>query len=162
VVAGCSPTVVPRDASAFLLNPVMPALRPLRTRRQFLAVKAARSKSVMPGFILQARRRPPAEDEPTAASTNGKERDVRIGFTVSRKVGNAVRRNRVKRRLRSAARTVLPQAGKPGYDYVLIGRRDTAERDFADLLGDLKSALDRLGRRPDPGHGRRSKEERQR
>jgi len=91
----------------------------------------------MPGFILQARRRPPAEDGPAAASTNGKERDVRIGFTVSRKVGNAVRRNRVKRRLRSVARTVLPQAGRPGYDYVLIGRRDTAERDFADLLGDL-------------------------
>ena len=115
----------------------------------------------MPGFILQARRRPPAEDEPTAACTNGKERDVRIGFTVSRKVGNAVRRNRVKRRLRSVARTVLPQAGRPGYDYVLIGRKDTAERDFADLLGDLKRALDRLGRTPDPGYGRRSKEERQ-
>ena len=140
----------------------MPALRPLRTRRQFLAVKAARSKSVTPGLILQARRRPVAEDEPMDPCTNGAERPVRVGFTVSRKVGNAVRRNRAKRRLRAVARSVLTSAGRPGYDYVLIGRKDTVDRDYADLLGDMETALERVSReRPrDQGHRGQSREER--
>ena len=132
----------------------MPALRPLRTRRQFLAVKAARSKSVMPGLILQARRRPLAEDEQMEPCTNGAERPVRVGFTVSRKVGNAVRRNRVKRRLRSVARSVLILAGRPGYDYVLIGRKGTVDREYADLLGDLETALERVSRGRDHGQRR--------
>jgi ribonuclease P protein component len=140
----------------------MPALRPLRTRRQFLAVKAARSKSVMPGLILQARRRPPAEDERMEPCTNGAQRDVRVGFTVSRKVGNAVRRNRVKRRLRAVARSVLILAGRPGYDYVLIGRKGTVDREYADLLGDLETALERVSRGHDHGHRRQTREERQR
>jgi ribonuclease P protein component len=70
---------------------------------------------------------------------------IRVGFTCSKKVGNAVARNRAKRRLREVARMVLPAQGKPGWDYVLIGRKDvTAERDFEDLKGDLKFALKRL------------------
>lgn len=83
----------------------------------------------MPGFVLQARAR-------------GDEGPVRVGFTCSKKVGNAVARNRAKRRLREIARLTLPDQGRPGWDYVLIGRRDvTAERDFRALLGDLHGAL---------------------
>ena len=67
---------------------------------------------------------------------------MRVGFTCSKKVGNAVARNRAKRRLREIARLVLPEHGHDGYDYVLVGRRDvTATRDFAEMLEDLERAL---------------------
>jgi ribonuclease P protein component len=94
------------------------------------------------GFILQMRHRKPDEvpDLP-----NG----LRVGFTCSKKVGNAVARNRAKRRLREIARLVLPQHGQPGMDYVLIGRRGaTADLAFAQLQMDMHKALGIL-------HGRR-------
>ena len=70
---------------------------------------------------------------------------IRIGFTCSKKVGNAVARNRAKRRLRALARAILPQHGVPGWDYVLIGRSGvTAARDFAVMQSDLTDALARL------------------
>ena len=83
----------------------------------------------MPGFILQARNR-------------GDGAGVRVGYTCSKKVGNAVARNRAKRRLREIARDVLAREGRPGWDYVLIGRQGaTAERPFASLTADLSRAL---------------------
>jgi ribonuclease P protein component len=69
---------------------------------------------------------------------------VRVGFTASRKVGNAVVRNRAKRRLRAVAARVLSDMGRPGTDYVLIARAATAERPFAALLDDLEAALRRV------------------
>lgn len=70
---------------------------------------------------------------------------VRMGFTCSKKVGNAVARNRAKRRLRAIAREVLPAQGQPGWDYVLIGRAgETGSRPYDDLRRDLGYALDRL------------------
>ncbi len=69
---------------------------------------------------------------------------MRVGFTVSRKVGNAVVRNRAKRRLRAIVREGLARHGRPGYDYVLIGRRNTASLSYGDLVADLESALSRL------------------
>ncbi len=65
----------------------------------------------------------------------------RVGFTVTKKVGNAVTRNRMKRRLRALARDVLPDAGVCGADHILIGRAGQVERDFAKLKADLQSAL---------------------
>ena len=86
----------------------------------------------MPGFVLQARRRQDAEGAC----------GIRLGFTCSKKVGNAVARNRAKRRLRAAAAEVVPHDGRDGWDYVLIGRKlATATRSFQALLDDLRMAL---------------------
>lgn len=100
-------------------------------RADFVAASRARRQS-RPGLMLQARDR----GEARAPGP------VRVGYTCSRKVGNAVARNRAKRRLRAAARAVLPLMGVPGWDYVLIGRpAATAARPFPDLCADLSSAL---------------------
>lgn len=74
--------------------------------------------------------------QPTAA--------IRLGITASRKVGNAVARNRARRRLREVARLVLPASAAPGQDYVLVGRAATLQRPFAMLVADLDAALQRL------------------
>ncbi|RVV97097.1 ribonuclease P protein component [Mesobaculum littorinae] len=106
----------------------------LRKRADFLKASRARRQAT-PGFVLQARRR--GDAEPAAG--------LRVGYTCSKKVGNAVARNRAKRRLREIARALLPCHGHPGWDYVLIGRRDTtATRPFPQLLADLETALDRV------------------
>lgn len=79
---------------------------------------------------------------------------MRVGFTVTKKVGNAVVRNRVKRRLRAAADEVFPRAGRSGTDYVVIGRLGTLSRPYAALCGDLEQAiakLDRPQKRPPRG-----------
>jgi ribonuclease P protein component len=70
------------------------------------------------------------------------------GFTATKKIGNAVTRNRAKRRLRAAAQSLLPRLGQPGFDYVFIARNDTATCDWRRLLDDMESAL--LSVRPRP------------
>jgi ribonuclease P protein component len=88
----------------------------------------------MPGFVLQAAPAPAEIDRPV----------VRVGFTVSRKVGNAVERNRVRRRLREVARQVIPAQARADLDYVLVGRQAALKRDFAVLRQELVEALKRL------------------
>ena len=71
---------------------------------------------------------------------------MRVGFTVTKKIGGAVVRNRMKRRFRALAREIVPAKGMPGADHVMIGRAKGIERDFASLRAELASALDRLHR----------------
>lgn len=78
---------------------------------------------------------------------------VRIGFTASKKIGNAVVRNRAKRRLRAAARELLPLLGRPGHDYVLVARGTTVARPFPALLSDITTALKSAHRKLDAKAG---------
>ena len=87
----------------------------------------------MPGMVVQMR-------------TRGDDAPPRVGFTATKKIGNAVVRNRVKRRLRALARLMLAGQARPGHDYVLIGRAPTFSRAYPDLENDLSSALKRLHR----------------
>ena len=115
----------------------------LRQRAEFLAA-AKGERAQGPAFVLQARHR-------------GDEAAPRFGFTVSRKVGTAVERNRVRRRLRDMVRRAKTQRLKPGHDYVLVARRNVLTRPFAALIEDFDGALRRLGRpakRPPPHESR--------
>ena len=104
----------------------------LARRPEFLAAARA-DKQGAKAMLVQARHRDDGSEV------------VRVGFTCSKKVGNAVARNRAKRRLREVARLVLPEAALPGFDYVLIGKPGaTAERPFDALKDDLQFALTRL------------------
>ena len=128
------------------MTPDRPALYTLRVRREFLAV-AKGDKQVRHGLILQARQRDlnpttnldavsdPASDPFTA---------IRFGLTATKKIGNAVLRNRTRRRLRVLAHEILSAHGQPGYDYVLIGRAATKHRTWDGLRTDLRSALKKL------------------
>ena len=109
-------------------------------RADFLRLNRGR-KWATGGVVLQSAETPSVNEQSPVG--------IRLGFTVTKKVGNAVVRNRAKRRLREAARAVLPLYATPGYDYVLIGRDATLTRPFSSLVEDLKLALRKVhGGRP--------------
>jgi ribonuclease P protein component len=109
----------------------------LKRRAEFLRVAASRRKWAAPGLILQAA---------SALQTEARQAlpAIRVGFTCSKKVGNAVARNRAKRRLRAAAQAVIGLEAAKLHDYVLIGRQETLRRPYALLLQDLRTALKRV------------------
>jgi ribonuclease P protein component len=108
-------------------------LTTIRKRADFVAANSGK-RAATPGFVLLVRDRKDA---------NGA---MRVGFTVTKKIGGAVVRNRMKRRFRALAREIVPTQGFSGADHVMIGRSTGIERDFAQLRSDLSSALNRLRR----------------
>lgn len=102
----------------------------MKRRQDFVAAAKAVSQA-QPGLIMQARQR-------------GDSNEPRLGFTCTKKLGNAVARNRIKRRLKEAARLALPPYVLSGMDYVVIGRNAAENRPFELLQSDLISALQRL------------------
>ena len=111
----------------------------LKERPEFLRVASTRLRHATPGLVLQMREHTPQEREAGDLAA------LRLGFTVSKKVGNAVVRNRVKRRLRAAAEAVLPIHARAHRDLVIIGRQNALRRSFAALQNDLEKALKKLG-----------------
>lgn len=127
----------PTSDTPGMAAPARAPLTILTKRSDFLRAARARRQGVT-GLHLQARRRSQNEAD-----------GIRVGFTCSKKVGNAVARNRAKRRLREVARAILAQEGRPGWDYVLIGRASvTAERPFEALKSDLSAALRKVHAEP--------------
>ena len=109
------------------------AVATIKARRDFLAANGGK-RAPMPGFVLLVRGR------------NDGDPAMRVGYTVTRKIGNAVVRNRMKRRFRALVREMLPAAGIAGADHVLIGRAGGVERDFAALRAELAKALAKVAR----------------
>src|SRR3954452_3348957 len=105
----------------------------IKKRADFLAANGGLRAST-PGFVLLVRDRKDADPA------------MRVGFTVTKKIGGAVVRNRMKRRFRALAREIVPVKGFSGADHVMIGRSKGIERDFGQLRSELASALDRLRR----------------
>ncbi len=105
----------------------------IKVRKDFVAAAKAPYQA-RGGVVVQDRTRSDSDET------------IRAGFTATKKIGNAVARNRAKRRLRAAAQAVLPAHGQAGHDYVFIARAGTIERDWAGLLDDVEAALIRLSR----------------
>jgi ribonuclease P protein component len=109
------------------------SLTKISARKDFLAANSAK-RAANGGFVLLVRDRADADSA------------MRLGITVTKKIGNAVVRNRMKRRFRALAREILPTSGVIGADHVMIGRASGVERDFAMLRQDLTRALEKVSR----------------
>lgn len=109
-------------------------MRTIKKRVDFLAANRGK-RYVTPAFILLVHHR--ADGDPA----------IRLGITVTKKVGNAVVRNRIKRRFRALAHDLLPQLGMAGADHVLIGRREAYMRDFATMAAELGKGLAHIAKR---------------
>jgi ribonuclease P protein component len=121
---GLTPETADRDMRGYSI---------IKKRADFLAANRGK-RYATPGFVLLVLDR---RDEDPA---------IRLGITITKKVGNAVIRNRMRRRFRELAREMLAEKGKAGADHVLIGRDGGIEKDFAELRADMARALDKLGK----------------
>jgi ribonuclease P protein component len=119
------------------------AKAPLRLKRRadFLRTRQGKSLHAL-GFVLQAAPRSPAPHDDGASPAQ-----PRFGFTVTKRCGGAVRRNRIRRRLKEALRLVDPLPARPGYDYVIVARPEALGMAFSDLQAALARALGRAGPR---------------
>lgn len=121
-------------------------------RPDYLAVAATGRKWVTPSFILQASPPAPVAD-PTLITEKGDDNETlataRVGFTVSKKVGNAVKRSRARRRLKEAARLWFPEKAPAGWDYVIIGRVTAIDYPFEKMGADMRWALAKLASNTD-------------
>jgi ribonuclease P protein component len=115
----------------------------LKRRTDFRAAATSGLKAPGRALVLQARQRPPTLQQPQTLQQPD-DGMVRVGFTVSRQVGNAVERNRVRRRLREIVRLTAAGQMQAGHDYVLIGRRAALAAPFADMIRELDTALTRV------------------
>lgn len=111
----------------------------LKRRSEFLAVAATGRRWIAPAFVLQVGRR-----SQRASSHDATCGEIGLGFTATKRLGNAVARNRAKRRLREAARLLLPDAADAGHDYVLVARAEVLTCAFHTLLADLEKAFARV------------------
>jgi len=118
----------------------------LKRRSEFQSVRKG-ARWATPMFVLEARRRGGAEDAPPG--------QARFGFTVTRQIGGAVERNRIRRRLKAAVLDAGRDHARPDFDYVLIARKPAFDCRFADLVADLGTALQRV--HATPRHGRRER-----
>ena len=118
----------------------------LKNRRDFLTIRNHNLKYAQPGIVLQVAPAPHEHKKSNGGSVNKAYSTQRYGITVSSRVDKrAAARNRIKRRLRSVARDILPSKALSGYDYVLIGRKGSLNRPYADLKKDLEVCLGKLG-----------------
>jgi ribonuclease P protein component len=118
------------------------ALDRLKKRSEFLAVAGTNRRYTTPGLVLQARQA--TLDEQVDAG-DARRTPVRVGFTATKKVGNAVVRNRARRRLRAAVAEVMDTVSARPADLVLVARQGTITRPYGDLKNDLRLALKKLG-----------------
>lgn len=124
----------------------------LKRRSEFLAVAATGKRWIAPAFVLQVG---PRSDPPTSCGE-----EIGLGFTATKRIGNAVARNRARRRLKEAARRLLPDAAPAGHNYVLVARAGVLTCAFQLLLDDLRAAFSRaatLKPRPMTPRGPRNK-----
>lgn len=128
------PVVALLAASVFAHRFAMTNVLRIRKRKDFLKAQKANNSVAASGLVLQV--------SSNAENTEG---TLRVGFTATSKIGNAVKRNRIKRRLRAVARDVMAKNASPGNDYVIIGRFRTIDRAYESLIKDLKYALHNTG-----------------
>jgi ribonuclease P protein component len=146
----CAPRTRPQQAFSLIAqqaNRDMRGYLVIKKRPDFLAANRGK-RYATPGFVLLVKDR---QDESA---------DIRLGITITKKVGNAVVRNRMRRRFRALAQEMLGQKGKCGADHILIGRDSGIERDFSELRADMAKALDKLcqqNRSAEPAEARQDK-----
>ncbi len=109
-------------------------LKRLKKRRDFLAISATKQRFIVKSCVIQYKK----------SDSDTPQDEVIIGFTVTKKQGNAVCRNKIKRKLKEAANVVFRQLAKTGYEYVIIGRKEAIDRDFQLIINDMKFALEKI------------------
>ena len=115
----------------------MSNLERIKNRKEYLAIAASGRRWVTPAFVIQVK------------ESNDKDSAPQVGFTVTKKVGNAVIRNRVRRRLKEAAREIIPLKASRGWEYVLIGRHACLDIAYERIKSDLMWALKKLDAKAD-------------